>query len=76
MMECLICKHGKTEPGKTTITLQRNGTTILFKDVPAEICTTCNEPYVSESTTQHLLDDANRIVESGAELEIRRYAAA
>lgn len=75
-MECLICKHGTTSPGTTTVTLQRKGTTVVFKDVPAEICTTCSEPYVNEHTTQRLLDDANRAVESGAELDVRRFVAA
>ena len=35
-MKCLICKQGETYPDEATVPLQRNGTTIIFKGVPAE----------------------------------------
>lgn len=37
-MKCVICKHGETRPGKTTVTLERGGATIVVKGVPAWIC--------------------------------------
>ncbi|WP_419638865.1 type II toxin-antitoxin system MqsA family antitoxin, partial [Thiolapillus sp.] len=40
-MECVICKTGETRPGHVTVTLQREGVTLLIKDVPAEICDNC-----------------------------------
>ncbi len=27
-MNCLICKHGETRPGKTAVTLEREATTV------------------------------------------------
>lgn len=75
-MTCLICKHGTTQPGGTTVTLQRGGSTILFKEVPADICSTCGEAYIKEETTQRLLNEANLIAQSGAEFDVRRYIAA
>jgi len=37
-MKCVICKIGETKPGFVTVTLQRGETTVIFKQVPAEIC--------------------------------------
>ncbi|MDD5640639.1 MAG: type II toxin-antitoxin system MqsA family antitoxin [Syntrophales bacterium] len=74
-MHCAICKHGDTEPGKVTVTLQRGETTVVFKEVPAGVCRNCGEFYLSEAVTQKLLSRAEAAVKSGAELEILRYAA-
>ena len=41
-MTCAICKEGRTQLGKTTVTLERTGMTIVFKDVPAQICENCS----------------------------------
>lgn len=37
-MKCMACKQADTQPGTTTVTLERNGATLVFKDVPAEVC--------------------------------------
>ncbi|MHB8067566.1 MAG: type II toxin-antitoxin system MqsA family antitoxin [Desulfobaccales bacterium] len=74
-MKCVICRQGETAPGKVTVPLQRAETTIVFKDVPAEVCQNCGEFYLSEAVTQKLLDRADEAVKNGAELEILRYAA-
>jgi YgiT-type zinc finger domain-containing protein len=34
-MKCLICKYEETQPGTTTMTLERDATTVVFKNVPA-----------------------------------------
>ena len=74
-MKCVICRQGDTAPGKVTVTLQRGETTIVFKDVPAEVCQNCGEFYLSEAVTEKLLSRAEAAVKNGAELEILRYAA-
>ena len=74
-MKCVICRQGDTAPGKVTVTLQRAETTIVFKDVPAEVCQNCGEFYLSETVTEKLLNRAEAAVKNGAELEILRYAA-
>src|SRR5260221_4547534 len=51
----VICKHGETQPGTTTMTLERDTTTIVFKNVPAEFCQTCGEAYLDAAATRHLL---------------------
>jgi hypothetical protein len=34
-MRCVVCKTGETEPGRTTVTIQRGETTALIKDTLA-----------------------------------------
>ena len=74
-MNCVICKHGDTAPGKVTVTLQREETIIVFKEVPAEVCQNCGHYYLSEPVTENLLSRAKAAVKNGAELVILRYAA-
>lgn len=57
-MTCLICKHGKTEPGHVTVPLQRGRTLVIFKAVPAQVCDNCGEHYLDEPTTQNLAQRA------------------
>ncbi len=75
-MKCVICKHGETEPGTTTVTLERDGMTLVIKGVPAQLCANCGEAYVDEETTSGLLATAEQLVKSGTEVEIREYMAA
>ena len=74
-MKCVMCREGKAATGQATVTLQRGESTIIFKNVPAEVCTNCGEYYLSESVTNQLLTRAEAAVQSGAELEILRFAA-
>ena len=75
-MTCVICKHGETRPGKATITLERDGMTLVFKAVPADICSNCGEQYVDERTTGELLKTANDAARAGIQVDIREYKAA
>lgn len=75
-MKCIICKQGEKEPGTTTVTLERDGMTLVIKGVPAQVCANCGEAYVDEETTQALLRTAEQLAESGTEVEIREYVAA
>lgn len=75
-MTCPICKHGQTVPGEATVTLARKGATVVFRNVPAQVCDTCGEQYVDEKTTAHLLAQANSAADAGVQVEVRAYAAA
>jgi YgiT-type zinc finger domain-containing protein len=74
-MKCVICKHGDTQPGFTTVTLERDGAVVVFKAVPADICQNCGEYYLSDPVTAEVLRRAEAAIANGAEVEIRRYAA-
>jgi YgiT-type zinc finger domain-containing protein len=74
-MRCVICKTGEVQPGYATVTLQRGGTTVVIKDVPAEVCDNCGEYYLSEDMSARVLALAEEAVSKGAEVEIVRWAA-
>ena len=74
-MRCVLCRHGDTLPGRVTVTLQRGGTTVIVRDVPADVCENCGEYYLSEKVTEQLLARSEQAVKSGAEVEILRFAA-
>jgi len=75
-MKCIICKYGDTKEGVTTITLEKDDSTIVFKEVPAHICDNCGEKYVDSSITRELLKIAKEIAKSGVEIDVRKYKIA
>lgn len=75
-MKCVICKHGETRPGTTTITFERDGMTLVFKRVPARICQNCGEAYLDEATTARLLVTAEEAARAGVQVDVREYVAA
>ena len=72
-MKCMICKHGETEKGFTTVTFEKNGSTIVFKHVPALICDNCGEKYIEGEVSASLLKNAQEIIKNGVEVDIREY---
>lgn len=74
-MDCVICKTGQTHPGVTTVTLQRDNTVVVIRDVPADICDDCGEYYLSEPVARRVYADADGTVQRQVEVEIQRYAA-
>jgi YgiT-type zinc finger domain-containing protein len=66
---------GETQPGSTTMTLERDTTTVVFKNVPAEVCQTCGEAYLDATTTRHLLHILEEAVRIGVQVDVRSYAA-
>lgn len=62
-------------PGTTTVTLERGATTIVVKDVPADVCEACGEAYLDEAVTRAVFALGEDAVKRGAEVEILRYAA-
>ncbi len=74
-MKCVICKHGETHAGTATVTLTRDGTTLVIKGVPASVCANCGEEYVGEATTARLLRTAEEAVRAGVKVDVREYVA-
>lgn len=75
-MACVICKHGETRPGTATVTLERAGTTLVIKGVPAQVCANCGEEYEDENTTARLLNTAEEAARTGVQVDVRQYAVA
>jgi len=73
-MMCVVCKVGRTHVGTTTVTLEREGATLVLKGVPAEVCDNCGEAYVDERITEKLLGEAQEAVRAGVQVHISGYA--
>ena len=74
-MKCFLCKNGETKNGFTTVTLNRNETIIILKNVPAEICDNCGEYYLSEEVTKKIFKLADEAIKRNTEIEILKYVA-
>ena len=72
-MKCAICRHGHTESGFTTVTLERNQSTLVFKQVPGDICENCGEVYLSSEINRSLLKQAEQELQRGVFLEMVNY---
>lgn len=74
-MKCVICKHSETSAGFTTVVVTRGNSTIIIKNVPADICDNCGEYYLSAETSSIHFRMANEAIAKGSEVEIIRFAA-
>ena len=75
-MICVICRQAQLEEGKGTSIFERDGMTLVIKDVPKLVCPNCGEEYTDEHTTERLLQIAEEAEKSGVLADIRRYKAA
>lgn len=75
-MKCTICRLGDLRPGKATVTLERDGLTLVVKGVSAQVCENCGEEYVAETETSRLLDTAAEAARAGVKVDERDYVAA
>jgi YgiT-type zinc finger domain-containing protein len=74
-MNCTVCKNGNMEQGKVNVTLQRDNTVVIIKDVPASVCGNCGEYVLSSDVTKNVMNQAEKAAASKAEVEILQYAA-
>ena len=72
-MECVICKNGKTYDGITTVTLEKDNSVIVIKEVPANICDNCGHYYLSEESASKVLALAWETAQKGIEIEVARF---
>ncbi|WP_026968200.1 type II toxin-antitoxin system MqsA family antitoxin [Algoriphagus terrigena] len=75
-MECTICKNGNTEKGHVTVKLEKGGTILLIKEVPADVCTNCGHYYLSSEMTKLVLEKGKEAFDKGAELEVVKLQVA
>ena len=74
-MKCTICRNGMTETGYATVLLEKDSTTLVFKNVPAQICANCGEEYISSEINRALLGRAREELGKGITLEMLSFAA-
>ena len=75
-MKCVVCKQGETESGKATVTLERDGLTMVVKGVPARVCQNCGEEYIDDEIVEELLTTAEQEAAEGTQVDVREYRAA
>jgi len=75
-MKCVICKRGEARPGKTTVTLERGGATLVVKGVPARVCGNCGEAYVDQEITRRLFETAEKALRAGVQVDVREFTTA
>jgi YgiT-type zinc finger domain-containing protein len=74
-MKCVIFKNGETAKGTTTVVMNREDTTVIFKQVPDDICKNCGEYYLSMEVTGQVLSKVEETVNKDyrADLYHRRH---
>ncbi len=75
-VRCAVCKHGRTEPGTATVSIDRGGAVVIIRDVPADICDTCGEEYITADVMRKLEEAVEQAREGGLDVAVRRFAAA
>jgi YgiT-type zinc finger domain-containing protein len=75
-MRCVICKQADVEPGTATVTLERDGMTLVVKHVAARVCPNCGEEYVNEDAAARLMETVEQAARSGVQVDVREYAVA
>jgi len=72
---CPLC-GGRLRPGVATIPFVLPDTVVLIKDVPAEICLSCHEPYMVGKVTDRITSLLNQLRAFRAEVSIVSYSDA
>lgn len=75
-MTCPICRNGELAEGTADHTLTHEGTTLVVKDVPADVCDNCGEAFFDAEVTDRLLAIAREAAEAGVVVDVRTYVAA
>ena len=70
-MECFMCK-GHTEKKLVNYLVDLNNT-IIIKNVPANVCTTCGERYFDDDVMQNLEKIINELRTLTTEMSIVNY---
>ncbi len=74
-MTCVICKNGEVRPGHATVMLQHGGCTVIFKEVPADVCVNCGEYYLSKAVSEEVKQRAAIAAGSGEAVTVLQNAA-
>jgi YgiT-type zinc finger domain-containing protein len=69
---CPLCR-GRLTLGVKTVPFIFPETIVLIKDVPAEICSSCHEPYTTGEVTDRLTDLLNPLRSLRTEVSIVSY---
>ena len=72
---CPSC-GGRLRPGQATIPFVLRQSAVLVKDVPAEICQSCHEPYMIGAVVDRVTRLLTQLRKMRAEVSVVSYADA
>lgn len=72
---CPLCGGGVRQ-GRATMPFVFPDTVVLIKDVPADVCESCHEPYVTGRVTDRLTNVLNQLRRLHVEVSIISYKEA
>ena len=75
-MKCIACKNGSTKPGTVTVTVDKQTTVVVIRDVPAEVCSTCGEEYIDADTMKELEKLVQSAQKAGMNVAVQHFIAA
>ena len=75
-MKCIVCKKGSTEPGTTTVSIDKGATIVVIRDVPAAICSTCGEEYIDADTIKDIEKIVDSAQKAGLNIAVQHFNAA
>jgi YgiT-type zinc finger domain-containing protein len=70
---CPLC-GGRLQPGQAIVPFLFANAVILIKNVPAEICSSCHEPYTTGKVTDRIVNLLNPLRALSAEVLILSYS--
>jgi len=70
---CVVCPEGHLEVSTFTKTMERNGTTLVVKEVPALVCDTCGDVNYTESIGRRLQNMMATAVTAGMDTAVRTF---
>jgi YgiT-type zinc finger domain-containing protein len=69
---CPLC-GGHLRPGMSTVPFVFPDTIVVIKDVPAEVCSSCHEPFAAGKVTDRLTELLNQLRAFRTEVSIISY---
>ncbi len=71
--KCQIC-GGNFEPGFTTISKDNDTNLIVFRKVPALICSNCGEEYIDDKVLTKIEKKLSKRKDKSEQIEILEYS--
>ena len=72
---CPLCAGRLIPDQRATIPFVLEDTVIVIKDVPAEVCTSCHEPFLSGAVTDQVTERLRQLQTLAAEVSVISYDA-
>ena len=73
-MKCVICKHGELKPGITSVLFEKNGTTVVIKSVPVDMCDNCGETYIPDIIAEKIMVLVDSVEKQGIIVDVRNFS--